>query len=184
MKPAGAPMRGPACARAGRVPFRFTLLVYSGGEDHVQFAQVAQENLRAIGVEMKIERLEWQTLWSRLKSGQFEAAMSGFLPGADPDSLYAVLHSTQIQGGQNYAAWKDAEVDAWLDAARRTLDEEERASLYRRVEERVVDRQPYSLLFAPIVLAAMSDRFTGALPSPQGILGHLPGALALAPAGR
>jgi peptide/nickel transport system substrate-binding protein len=167
----------------GAVPFRFTLLVYSGGEDHVQFAQVAQQNLKALGVEMRIERLDWQTLWARLKSGQFEAAMSGFMPGADPDSLYGLLHSSQIAGGQNYAALKDPEIDAWLDAARRTLDETARTALYRRIEERVLERQPYSLLFAPVVLAAMSRRFDGALPSPQGILGHLPGALALSPAG-
>jgi peptide/nickel transport system substrate-binding protein len=166
----------------GHLPFRFTLLVYSGGEDHVQFAQVAQENLQALGIEMRIERLDWQTLWSRLKTGQFEAALSGFMPGADPDSLYGMFHSSQIQGGQNYAAWKDAEVDAWLDAARRTLNEAERTALYRRVEERVLERQPYSYLFAPVVLAAMSRRFDGALASPQGILGHLPGALALSPA--
>ena len=166
----------------GRVPFRFTLLVYSGGEDHVQFAQVAQQNLKTLGVEMRIERLDWQTLWSRLKTGQFEAAMSGFMPGADPDSLYGLLHSSQIDGGQNYAALKDPDVDAWLDAARRTLDETARTTLYRRVEERVIDRQPYSFLFAPVVLAAMSRNFDGARPSPQGILGHVPGALALSPA--
>ncbi|HYV86626.1 MAG TPA: ABC transporter substrate-binding protein [Patescibacteria group bacterium] len=166
----------------GGVPLRFTLLVYSGGEDHVQFSQVAQQNLKALGIEMRIERLDWQTLWARLKSGRFEAALSGFMPGADPDSLYGMLHSSQIEGGQNYAAWKDPDVDAWLDAARRTLDETQRTALYRRIEARVLERQPYSYLFAPVVLAAMSRKFDGALPSPQGILGHNPGALALFPA--
>jgi peptide/nickel transport system substrate-binding protein len=166
----------------GHVPFRFTLLVFSGGEDHVQFAQVAQENLRRLGVEMRIERLDWQTLWSRLKSGDFEAALSGFMPGADPDSLYGMLHSSQIAGGQNYAAWRDPEADADLDGGRRTLDEDARVALYRRVEARVLDSQPYSVLFAPAVQAAMSTRFEGAVPSPQGILGHVPGAMALRPA--
>jgi peptide/nickel transport system substrate-binding protein len=177
-----APAAGGVRTRAG-VPFRFTLLVFSGGEDHVQFAQVAQEDLRRIGVDMRIERLDWQTLWSRLKSGAFQAALSGFMPGPDPDSLYGMLHSSQVDGGQNYAAWRDPEVDAWLDAARRTLDETARAALYRRVETRVLERQPFSVLFAPAVIAAMSTRFTGAVTSPQGIFGHVPGALALRPSG-
>jgi peptide/nickel transport system substrate-binding protein len=168
--------------RRGTTPFRFTLLVFSGGEDHLQFSQVAQENLRRLGVDMRIERLDWQTLWSRLKSGDFQAALSGFVPQADPDSLYGLLHSTQIHGGQNYAAYRDPEVDAWLEAGRRTLDEPARAALYRRVEERIATQQPYAFLFAPVIVAGVSLRYEGAVISPQGIVGHMPGAWALRPA--
>ena len=168
-------------ARAGR-PFRFTLLIFTGGEDHVQFAQVAQEELRRLGVEMAIERLDWQTLWARLKSGDFEAAMSGTVPGADPDSMFGMLHSTQIDGGQDYAAYRDPEVDAWLAGARSTLDEATRVALYRRVEERLALRQPYTFLFAPGVQAAVNARFEGAEASPQGILGYFPGVMAIHPA--
>jgi peptide/nickel transport system substrate-binding protein len=172
-------------SRGGR-PFRFTLLVFAGGEDHVQFAQVAQDALRQIGVEMRVERLDWPALWSRLKSGQFEAALSGFNPIPDPDSLYGFLHSSQIGGGQNYAAYRDAEVDRWLDEGRRTLDPGERTAIYRRIEDRIEVAQPYTTLFAPGVVGALNARFEGADASPQGILGHVPGALALrpAPAGR
>lgn len=164
--------------RAGR-PFRFTLLVFSGGEDHVQFSQVAQEALRRLGIDMSIERLDWQTLWARLKSGAFQAALSGTIPAPDPDSFYAMLHSSQIAGGQNYAAYRDAEVDSWLDAGRRTIDAAAREALYRRVEARLADRQPYSFLFAPAAAAVLNARFEGVEPSPLGVLGYSPGAAAL-----
>ena len=168
--------------RRGGTPFRFTLLIFAGGEDHVQFAQVAQENLRRLGVEMLIERLDWQALWSRLKSGGFQAALSGFVPGADPDSLYSLLHSSQVEGGQNYAAFRDPDTDAWLAAARRTLDDGERRAIYRRIEARIAETQPYAFLFAPAVVAGVNARFEGAEASPQGILGFMPGAFALRPA--
>ncbi|HUD71265.1 MAG TPA: ABC transporter substrate-binding protein [Dongiaceae bacterium] len=167
--------------RAGRT-FRFTLLVFTGGEDHVQFSQVVQENLRGLGIEMRIERLDWQTLWTRLKSGDFEAAFSGFVPGPDPDSVYGLLHSSQIAGGQNYAAWRDPAVDAALDTARHTLDDTARMAIYRSIESRVLEAQPYAFLFAPVVLGAVNGRFEGAIPSPAGFLGHRPGAAALRPA--
>ena len=163
-------------------PFRFTLLVFAGGEDHVQFSQVAQDDLRRLGIEMTIERLDWQTLWSRLKSGDFQAALSGFMPGPDPDSLYGLLHSSQIDGGQNYAAFRDPDTDAWFQAARRTLDDAARQALYRRIEGRIAEAQPYAFLFAPAIVGGVSARFEGARPSPQGILGHMPGAFALRPA--
>jgi len=165
-------------ARAGR-RFSFTLLIFSGGEDHVQFSQVAQEELRRLGIQMSIERLDWQTLWARLKSGAFQAALSGIIPAPDPDSIYAMLHSSQIEGGQNYAAYRDAETDAWLEAGRRTVDAAAREALYRRVEARLMEQQPCSFLFDPAVAAVLSARFEGVEPSPLGILGYFPGAAAL-----
>jgi peptide/nickel transport system substrate-binding protein len=167
-------------ARGGK-PFRFTLLVFAGGEDHVQFAQVAQDTLRRIGVEMRVERLDWPALWSRLKSGQFEAALSGFSPTPDPDSLYGMLHSSQIGGGQNYAAYRDPEVDRGLEEGRREMDPVRREEIYRRIAARLEIAQPYSTLFSPAVIGALNARFEGAEPSPLGILGHVPGALALRP---
>jgi len=168
-------------ARAGK-PFRFTLLVFAGGEDHVQFAQVAQDALRRIGVEMRVEKLDWPALWSRLKSGQFEAALSGTNPGPDPDSLYGMLHSSQIGGGQNYAAYRDPEVDRWLEEGRHELDPARRDAVYRRIAARLDEGQPYTTLFSPSVVGVLNNHFEGAEPSPQGILGHVPGALAIRPA--
>jgi peptide/nickel transport system substrate-binding protein len=164
--------------RAGR-QFRFTLLIYSSGENHAQFAQVAQDDLRRLGIRMSIERLDWPTLWSRLKSGSFQAALSGMIPAPDPDSIYGLLHSSQIQGGQNYAAYRDAETDDWLDAGRRTVDVAARESLYRRIEKRLADQQPYTFLFSPAVPAVLNARFEGLEPSPLGLLGSSPGAAAL-----
>jgi len=158
------------------IPFRFELLVFTGGRDHVQFSQVAQENLREIGIAMTIRRLDWQALLSRLRSGDFEAALSGVEPGLDPDSVYGMLHSSQIEGGQNYAAYRDDLVDRLLEEGRRTVDPGQRASIYRRIAERTRLHEPYSFLFYPVIKGALSRRVSGVKPSPQGILGWYPGA--------
>jgi peptide/nickel transport system substrate-binding protein len=158
------------------VPFRFELLVYTGGRDHVQFSQVAQENLREIGIDMTIQRLDWQALLTRLREGDFQAALSGVEPGLDPDSVYGMLHSSQIDGGQNYAAFRDDLVDRLLEEGRRTLDPSVRESLYRRIAERVRTQEPYSFLFYPAVEGALARHVAGVKPSPQGILGWYPGA--------
>ncbi|HET6278445.1 MAG TPA: ABC transporter substrate-binding protein [Candidatus Polarisedimenticolia bacterium] len=158
------------------VPFRFELLVYAGGRDHLQFSQVAQENLREIGIDMTIQRLDWQALLTRLRSGDFQAALSGVEPGLDPDSVYGMLHSSQIDGGQNYAALRDDLVDRLLEEGRRTLDPAAREALYRRLAERVRELEPYSFLFYPAVEGALARHVAGVQASPQGILGWYPGA--------
>lgn len=157
-------------------PFRFTLLIYGGGEDHVQFSQVAQEQLRRIGIDMEIRHVDWPTLWARLQGGDFQAAMSGGAAlGLDPDDVYGSLHSSEIGGGQNYAAFKNPSIDEWLDAGRRTLDPGRRLDFYRRIDRKVREEQPYTYLFHPVVQAALSRRFANVEPSPLGILDQWPG---------
>ncbi len=165
--------------RAG-VPFRFTLLIFSGGPDHVQFSQVAQESLQRLGVLMSIQRLDWPTLWSRLQEGGFQAALSGMVSSVDPDGVaYGMLHSSQIKGGQNYAGFRDPQIDSWLEEGRRALDPKERETIYRRIDRRIADLQPCTCLFSPLTRAAMSRRVSGARPGPRGLIAQYPGVLRL-----
>lgn len=162
------------------VPFRFTLHIFSGGPDHVQFSQVAQESLQRLGVEMSIQRLDWPTLRSRLQSGAFQAALSGMVSSVDPDGVaYGMLHSSQIQGGQNYAAFKDPQIDAWLEEGRRAVDPQERETIYRRIDRRFVDLQPCTCLFSPMTRAAMARRVSGVSPGPRGLIAQYPGVARL-----
>ncbi len=162
------------------VVFRFTLLIFGGGEDHVQFAQVAQESLRRLGIDMSIQRLDWPELWDRLKKGKFEAALSGAVPGVDPDDLlYGMLRSTQIKGGRNYAGFRDAQIDAWLEEGRRSVEPQARTACYRRIERRLDELQPYTYLFFPMTQAALSRRIADIRPSPRGLMVQYPGIIRL-----
>jgi peptide/nickel transport system substrate-binding protein len=162
------------------VPFRFSLLIFSGGEDHAQFSQVAQESLRRLGIDMRIESLDWPSLWARLQKGDFEAALSGTVPAGDPDDVvYGMLHSSQIRAGRNYAAFHDPEIDSWLEEGRRAIEPRARAACYRRIANRVEELQPYTYLFFPRVLAALSRRVTGVAPSPRGLIVQYPGVIRL-----
>lgn len=158
------------------VPFRFTLLIFSGGQDHVQFSQVAQESLQRLGIEMSIQRLDWPTLWARLQKGEFQAALSGIVSSVDPDGIaYGMLHSSQIKGGQNYAGFTDPQTDAWIEEGRREVDPARRELTYRRIEQRLADLQPYTCLFSPLTRAAMVRRLGGVRPGPRGLIATYPG---------
>jgi peptide/nickel transport system substrate-binding protein len=166
--------------RKDGIPFRFTLLIFGPAEDQVLFSQVAQEALRGIGVDMAIQRLDWPTLRERLRGGRFEAALSGLVFRPDPDYVHALLHSSQIDGGQNYAALRDPAIDRSLEEARATLDPRRRAALYREVDRRLRDLQPYAPLFVPVQQVAVSRRFLHVEASPRGLLDHFPGAARIA----
>ena len=171
---------GSGLRRKDGTAFRFTLLIYGGAEEHVQYSQVAQESLRRLGVEMSIQRLDWPGLWARLQKGNFEAALSGAVPGVDPDDmLYGMLHSSQVHGGRNYAGFHDPQIDAWLQDGRRTVDPVARTVLYRSIARRLDDLQPYTYLFFPATRAALSRRIADIRPSPRGIIVQYPGVTRL-----
>jgi peptide/nickel transport system substrate-binding protein len=59
------------------------------------------------------------------------------LSGSDPDILRKFFHS---EANFNWSKLDDAEMDAWLDAAARTSDWEEREALYSQIQLRVMNQ--------------------------------------------
>lgn len=93
-------------------------------------------------------------------------------PSTD-EALYPLLHSSQVpeHGGQNYGRYADADVDALLDQARRTLDEDARTALYQRAERVALNRDH---AVVPVVTYrahwVAADRVRGLRYSPWGLV--------------
>lgn len=59
------------------------------------------------------------------------------LSGSDPDILRNFFHS---EASFNWSKADDAELDAWLEAAARTYDRDERAALYSQAQRRIMEQ--------------------------------------------
>ena len=73
-------------------------------------------------------------------AGEFDAAFFGWLrdiPDPDPSAL---LHSSQIEGGQNFAHYQNAKVDTWLEEAVATSDRDLRKALYAKIHDRIYEK--------------------------------------------
>lgn len=134
--------------RDGR-PFRFTLLTTASTEEITdRMAAWIQQSLAEIGVRMEIEPLEWKAFQERREAGRFEAFMSGQAFDAIPDQ-FELYHSTATarNGGFNYVAFRDPEVDRLVEQGRTTFDAEARRGIYHRLQARLRELQPISPLF-------------------------------------
>jgi peptide/nickel transport system substrate-binding protein len=60
-------------------------------------------------------------------------------------------------------------VDRLLDEGRHTFDREKRRRAYFKLQEILAEDQPYTFLFVPDALPAISRRFRGIKPAPAGI---------------
>lgn len=126
-------------------PFRFDLVIMTGSATSTQFAQMAQAELKKVGVQVDIVMMDGAMAIQRLMAGNYQSAYLSWDLDADPDP-YAIFHSSQSDGGggQNFVFYANAEADRIMDEARRELDPSKRKDMYWRLHEILAEDQPYT----------------------------------------
>jgi len=155
--------------RAGQ-PFRFTLLTNQGNEVRRQVAELVQQQLKEIGLDVKIRVIEWSAFVHEfIDKRRFEAVLLGWNLARDPD-LYDLFHSSKIKEGEyNFVSYANHAVDRLLEQGRQTFDHEQRQRIYREVHRRLYEDQPYTFLFVEDSLPIVAARFRNVRSSPIGI---------------
>ncbi|MEJ2671953.1 MAG: peptide-binding protein [Deltaproteobacteria bacterium] len=151
-------------------PFEFTILTNQGNNIRVRTAEIIQRRLHNIGIQVKIRTIEWASFLKQfIEKGRFEAVLLGWNTGLDPDQ-YDIWSSTKTKPGElNFIGYKNPEVDRLLSEGRHTFDREKRRQAYFKFQEILAEDQPYTFLFVPDALPAISRRFHGIKPAPAGI---------------
>lgn len=152
--------------------FSFTILTNQGNQQRLMTAQIVQQRLKLVGIDVKIRIVEWATFLKEfVDKGNFEVVMLGWSTSQDPD-MYDVWHSSKTNPGElNFIGYKNAEVDRLLESGRSTFNIEKRKKAYFRIQEILADEQPYTFLYVPDALPVVSSRVRGIEPAPAGI-GH------------
>ena len=132
-------------------------------------ARAIAAQLAEVGLQVEVEVRDWSVVYERLKAGRFDLVLAKWTPVVEPDLLTTTVHSRSIPGsvegvaagavgGGNRGAFKDADVDRWLDEARTTVDVDTRARLYGLVEDRLQQRVPFVPLWCDDEIIATSSR--------------------------
>ena len=155
--------------KAGR-PFEFTILTNQGNDIRVRTAEIIQGRLRQVGIRVHIRTVEWAAFLKEfIEKGKYDAVLLGWTTGLDPDQ-YDIWDSTKTKPGElNFNHYNNPEVDRLLEEGRHTFDREKRRQIYFKFQEILAEDQPYTFLFVPDSLPAISRRFRGVKPAPAGI---------------
>lgn len=125
-------------------PLQLELVIMSGSQTTSQFGQMVQAEMKKVGVDLELAILEPAMAIQRVLSGNYQSAYLGFDLDNDPDP-FNILHSSQFPPrGQNFAYYRNAEVDRLIEASRRELDRSKRKDMYWRIHEIVAQEQPYT----------------------------------------
>jgi peptide/nickel transport system substrate-binding protein len=149
--------------------FRFTILTNQGNNERIHAAEIIQQNLKAVGIDVNIRVMEWQAFLEQIDKRSFDAMILGWSMGRDPD-LYDIWHSSKTKKGEyNFIGYKNPEVDRLLVEGRRTFDIEKRKRIYYRIHAILAEEQPYAFLYVPDALPIVHKRFKGIEVAPLGI---------------
>jgi peptide/nickel transport system substrate-binding protein len=151
-------------------PFTFELLTNQGNDERKKIAEIVQASLRDLGIGVDIRILEWAALLKEhVKKRNFDAMILGWGTGSDPDQ-YVVWHSSQTGPDElNHISFKNAEVDALLEAGRSSCVQADRTRFYHRLHEVLAEEQPLVFLYWRDVMPAVSSRIFGIDPGSAGI---------------
>jgi len=136
----------------------------SGMQSPVAMSTVIQSNLKAVGVNVTLQTMEWGAFLAKLRSKEQDLFALSWMAGAeDPDLvIYPLLHSSQwTPNGPNRALYKNQRLDDLLHQARLVTDQAKRAELYREAQRILVEDPPWIFVDHEIQIAALSRRVQG-----------------------
>lgn len=136
---------------SGHQGAELTFYVTEGGSgmlDPGPMGAAIQADLARVGLDVRIETYEWNTFLGKVNpglGGEADMAQMAWMTN-DPDTLPYLALRTEAwpeQGGFNSGYYSNPEVDRLLEAARRATDQDERARLYKAMQEIVHEDAPW-----------------------------------------
>jgi peptide/nickel transport system substrate-binding protein len=141
-----------------------------------QTAESVVSYLKAVGVEVELQTLEWGTYVQKLlaarpdKAPDFNLAMITFATASmDADQGMVIYRGDNWPpNGFNFSFYKNPEVDRLLARGRAAFEPADRLAAYKDAQRIVMEDAPAIFLVAYQYIAAMSKRVKGAYPMPIG----------------
>ncbi len=144
-------------AEAGHANGFSTTLWTNDNPTRVAIAEIVQNNLADVGIDVSIEVLEWGAYLSQTAEGLHDMFILGWVTvTGDADyGMYALLHSSNVGAAGNRAFFANSRVDELLDLGRRETNPERRLALYHEVQEILVQEAPMLNLYHPKWMVAV-----------------------------
>lgn len=149
--------------RSGLVlPIDLSLKVSSSNKSNVEIAKVIGDNLKKIGINLKIEVLESSIFQDQIKKGISQIWMSPWLGFKDPDHLRFVFSSDMVPPkGGNRGAFSNLELDTLLKKGREEVHFDERKKIYDEAQLLLSQELPYFYLWHGLNVAVVSKNING-----------------------
>jgi peptide/nickel transport system substrate-binding protein len=140
-------------------PVTFTVIVSSSNAQRTKIATIAQDDLKQLGIDVKVVPLEFRALVDRvMNTHDYDAVLMNLVNGdVDPTPEMGLWRSAGEMhlwdmGEKSPATPWEAELDKLMESQMTTTDYATRKKLYDRVQEIVAQNLPLVFLLSPDIL--------------------------------
>lgn len=151
-------------------PFTFTLNTNQGNKVREDIAAIAQADLRRLGVDMRIQVLEWGTLLDRVndpKNRNFDAVLIGWRTEFRIDDS-DLFHCDKRDEPYQWVNHCDPQVDMYLDTLPLIADREQARPLWSQYQRLIAQQQPYTFIYYQDRLHGVHERLRNVISDPRG----------------
>ncbi|MDR7448097.1 MAG: peptide ABC transporter substrate-binding protein [Armatimonadota bacterium] len=152
--------------------FELTIMTTAGNALREQVQQVMREQLRQVGVDLRIDNRPASVLFGQVTARRQFPHLVMYAWVMSPTTLPAALwHSTQIPRpennweGQNIPGWRNAENDRLIDQIMEEIDTQRRIRLFRRQQELWVEDLPSIPLYFRLSLTTSARALRNVKPA-------------------
>ena len=113
----------------------FPEITYSTNDSgyHKVVAEYLQKAWGELGINVKVDIVEWASFTPMRRNGEYEAARNGWVGDYDdPSNMIELLYSTN---GNNDGKYNNPDFDAQIDISRTTIDPAERSAALHKAED-------------------------------------------------
>ncbi|MDP9370574.1 MAG: ABC transporter substrate-binding protein, partial [Chloroflexota bacterium] len=139
---AGWTMGGDGIREKAGQKLSFVCTVVTGDQARRPEAEVSQQYLREVGIDMQIEEAPIATILEKMRSAEMDASLFNWTYGGDAGDPDASV-TLRSNGTNNFSHFNNPRVDELLDQGLLELDPAKRSVLYREVQTIVADEVPF-----------------------------------------
>ncbi|MES2522916.1 MAG: peptide ABC transporter substrate-binding protein [Gemmatimonadota bacterium] len=147
------------------VRFSFELMAPASSQSRTRFTELLQQQLLAIGVEVRPLVLEGPAMGGRVQPGDFDAFVNAW--NMTPGRL-GMAQTWRSRGVQNYGKYSSPEFDRMLDSAMTSMRTDLYTQRWTAVFQRLIDDQPGLWLAEASTPAAIHRRIRNSPLSADG----------------
>lgn len=130
----------------GNTNFSFILFIPSGNPLREYAATIIKNNLKAVGIGMKVEKLELGAFIDNILDKKIDAWMASWYIQV-PLELKSYWHSDLEKTPLNFSSYRNNEVDKIIEKIETRLPLDEKTNLITKFQEMIYDDQPATFLY-------------------------------------
>ncbi len=144
------------------VELSFEFLLDETNEERKNIVTMFKENAKSVGIEIKMVNMEFKKIIEQLSLHQFDLFYGAWTTPPALQDLKQLWHSESINGGTNFIAYSNKEVDKLIDQIRSELDDNKRIDLYKKFQAILYKDVPCIFLTQPLDRIVIHKRFRNA----------------------